>query len=274
MPESPEVQALAEFLDETLTGRSIAAADVVEFRAVKTHATPPESLVGETVTGVGRIGKHLDIVIGGHDLVVSLGRHGWVRWSAAGAEADTAGAPALVRLELDDGSALEVTDAGEWVSAGVSVVDDPAEVPSIAKLGPDPLDPEFDPAVLRAALGRRKQVKALLQEQETIAGIGGAYSDEILYEARISPVARASALDAAARERLVEATVRVMRDAVTARRGIPIDRLKAAKVAAMAVHGRTGRPCPDGDGTVLDVPGSKGAAQYCPARQTGGVVLA
>ncbi|MEN2740067.1 DNA-formamidopyrimidine glycosylase family protein [Microbacterium sp. X-17] len=272
MPESPEVQALAEFLDESLTGRHVAGVDVVEFRAIKTHATPPESLAGAEITGVGRIGKHLDIALGSRHLVVSLGRHGWVRWgTGAGGEAD--GPPTLVRFDLDDASALELTDAGDWVSAGVSVVNDPTEVSSIAKLGPDPADPAFDPASLRAALGRRKQVKALLQEQETLAGIGGAYSDEILYDARISPVARASDLDDAARGRLVASTMKVVRDAIVARRGIPIDQLKAAKVAAMWVHGRTGRPCPDCGGTVADVPGSKGAAQYCPACQTGGVVL-
>jgi formamidopyrimidine-DNA glycosylase len=274
MPESPEVQALAEFLDVRLAGRRVVGADVVEFRAVKTRDAGPETLVGETVVGATRHGKHLDLRVGDRHAVVSLGRHGWVRLTEAGdAAAPTDAPPGLVRLDLDDGAAIEVTDAGEWVSAGVSVVADPADVPSIAKLGPDPADPAFDPASLRAALGRRKQVKALLQEQETIAGIGGAYSDEILYAAGISPIARASDLDAAERERLVAATVAVVRDAMAARHGIPIDRLKAAKVAAMSVHGRAGQPCPGG-GTVLDVPGSKGAAQYCPACQTGGVVLA
>lgn len=272
MPESPEVQILAEFLDTRLAGRRITGVDVVEFRAVKTHAAPPESLVGHEITSAVRHGKHLDLAVGGRQLVVSLGRHGWVRLVEAGAVPDAADPPALVHVDLDDGAAVEVTDAGDWVSAGVSVVGDAREVPTIAKLGADPLDPDFDPDALRAALGRRKQVRALLQEQETIAGIGGAYSDEILYDAAISPVARASDLDDNARDRLVASVVSVMRAAVAARRGIPIDRLKAAKVAAMRVHGRTGDPCAEG-GIVHDVPGAKGAAQYCPARQTAGVVL-
>ena len=267
MPESPEVAALAEFLDGRLAGRRVVGADVVEFRAVKTHDAGPETLVGETIAGASRHGKHVDLAVGDRHAIVSLGRHGWVRVVEDGDALPPDAAPALVRLDLDDGAALELTDAGEWVSAGVSVVADPREVASVAKLGPDPAEPAFDPAPLRAALARRKQARALLQEQETIAGVGGAYSDEILWAARIPPLVRASDLDEAARDRLVAATIEVMRDAFAARRGIPIDRLKSAKAAAMNVHGRTGRPCPRCGGTIEDVPGAKGAAQHCPACQ-------
>ena len=214
MPESPEVEALAEELGARLTSRALASVDVVEFRTTKTRARPPESLVGESLTGTARHGKLVDLSFGpARHLVVSLGRHGWARWAGAdddaGSPTDDAGTaddapPALVVLEFDDGSILELTDAGEWVSLGCWVVDDPGEVPAVAKLGPDPADPGFTRAEFDGAVaGRRKQVKAVLQDQESLAGIGNAYSDEILFTAKLSPVGHAAALtDSGARPTL------------------------------------------------------------------------
>lgn len=288
MPESPEVQALAEELDARLRGRAVAEIDVVEFRVAKTRARPLETLVGEQVTGVARHGKLIDLVTaGGAHLVVSLGRHGWARWAAEGesdatdpadpadpADPDAAPPPALAAICFDDDRTLELTDAGAWVSLGAWVVGDPAEVPAVAKLGPDPAAPGFSRADFdRAFAGRRKQVKAVLQEQESLAGIGNAYSDEILFAARVSPVAHASTLAADELDRVYEATVGVIRDAIDARRGIPIADLKAAKVAAMRVHGRTGEPCPGCGGTIRDFTFASTTAQYCPDCQTGGELL-
>ncbi len=212
MPESPEVQVLAEYLDARLAGRRILAIDLIEYRAAKTPSDAFSSLVGQRIGGVVRRGKHLDVAVGSGHLVISLGRHGWVRLQENGAD-EPGSPPALVRITLDDGAVISVTDAGDWVSAGISLVPDAHDVPALAKLGPDPLASDYDDASLRSALGRRKQVRALLQEQETIAGIGGAYSDEILHSARIPPLIRASELDHDARERLMEATVTVLRGA-------------------------------------------------------------
>jgi formamidopyrimidine-DNA glycosylase len=285
MPESPEVQALADELHVRLAGRTIAAADVVEFRVTKTRARPIESLVGERVAGVARHGKLIDLAIGrGTHLVVSLGRHGWARW-ATEAEADAAGTaapddteavppPTLVSLSFGDDRTLELTDAGSFVSLGAWVVDDPADVPAVAKLGPDPADPAFSRADFdRAVVGRRKQVKAVLQEQESLAGIGNAYSDEILFAARISPIVHASMLSADELDRLHEATIGVIRSAIDARRGIPIADQKAAKVAAMRVHGRAGESCPECGDVMRDFTFGSTTAQYCPACQTGGELL-
>jgi formamidopyrimidine-DNA glycosylase len=175
---------------------------------------------------------------------------------------------------LSGDATMAVTDAGTWVSLGLFVVDDAREVPAIAKLGPDPADPSFTRDVFEAALGgRRKQIKAILQEQESIAGIGNAYSDEILHLARISPVAHAATLTEDERARLYDATVSTVRDAIAARQGVPIDELKAAKVAAMRVHGRSGEACPVCGGTIRDVTFSGASAQYCPTCQTDGEAL-
>jgi formamidopyrimidine-DNA glycosylase len=286
MPESPEVQALAEELGSRLTGRVLTAVDVVEFRSTKTRARPPESLVGEAVTAAARHGKLVDLSFGeGRHLVVSLGRHGWARWGGAEAEAETdaeAGAdgaaqdapPALVVLDFEDGSTLELTDAGSWVSLGCWVVDDPMAVPAVAKLGADPADPAFSRAQFDAAVaGRRKQVKSVLQDQESLAGIGNAYSDEILFTARLSPIGHAAALSSDELDRLFEATVGVISGAIEARRGVPIARLKEAKVAAMQVHGRTGEACPACGDTIRDFSFASTTAQYCPTDQTNGELL-
>jgi formamidopyrimidine-DNA glycosylase len=149
-----------------------------------------------------------------------------------------------------------------------------ADVPAIAKLGPDPADPQFSRSDFdHAVAGRRKQVKAVLQEQESLAGIGNAYSDEILHTARISPIVHPSALTDDELDRLFAATTSVIVDAMAARRGIPIDELKAAKVAAMRVHGRAGEACPVCGDTIRDFSFASTTAQYCPTDQTGGALL-
>ena len=279
MPESPEVQALAEDLTARLSGREITGVDVMEFRVVKTRTRQPSALVGMPVRGVTRHGKHLDFSVGGSHLIISLGRHGWARYADGGGDSTTDAddndtPPALITFAFDNGVVLEFTDAGEWVSLGCWVVDDPAEVPAIAKLGPDPAEPgfareDFD----RAMVGRRKQVKAVLQEQESIAGIGNAYSDEILHAAKISPVAHAATLTPAQLDSLFEATVSTVSTAIDARRGVPIADLKAVKVAAMRVHGRVGEPCPVCGDTIRDFSFASTTAQYCPTCQTGGDLL-
>ncbi|RXZ46690.1 Fpg/Nei family DNA glycosylase [Agromyces fucosus] len=277
MPESPEVQALVEDLGTRLAGREITDVDVVEFRAAKTRSRPPTSLRGERVSGATRHGKHVDLAVGDAHLVVSLGRHGWARYAKGDADAsesegpDADAPPTLVVLTFDDGTVVELTDAGDWVSLGCWVVDDPREVPAVAKLGADPADPGFTRADFdRVVVGRRKQVKAVLQEQESLAGIGNAYSDEILHLAKISPVTHAAALTDDELDRLFDATVGTIRSAIEHQRGVPIDQLKAAKIASMRVHGRAGETCPVCGDTVLDFSFASTTAQYCPTCQTGG----
>ena len=187
---------------------------------------------------------------------------------AAGTTTATTSAPTIAVLSFAAGTELLLADGGTWLSVGLWIVDEPAEVPAIAKLGPDPASADDTADQLdRVLAGRRKQLKALLQEQERLAGIGNAYSDEILHAARLFPLTHATDLDEAQRAALFAAVRSVLGGAFARQRSVPIDELKARKVAAMAVHGRTGEQCPDCGGTVADVPGSKGAAQYCPVCQ-------
>lgn len=273
MPESPEVEALTRFLADEAAGRQIRDVDVLEFRTVKTRAAQPAGIVGRTIRGAVRHGKHVELVLDEGSLVVSLARHGWVRWldhpDATGAGTDEP--PALATFQLSGDRALELTDAGSWVSLGLFVVPHAGEVPAVARLGPDPAGAAFSRADFDAALGgRRKQIKAILQEQESLAGIGNAYSDEILHAARVAPVTHAAALDDEAADRLFASTVSTVRGAIEARRGVPIDRLKTEKVAAMRVHGRAGEQCPVCGDTIRDLAFAGTTAQYCPTCQNGG----
>ncbi|MEV7620205.1 DNA-formamidopyrimidine glycosylase family protein [Microbacterium sp. NPDC089321] len=265
MPESPEVQALVEFLEERVIGRVIAAVDIAEFRVVKTRARPPESLVGATIGGLGRFGKHVGFETTAGWLMIGFGRNGWIRWQGpADAVADQ---PVLkvVRIGLDDGASMQIIDAGDFLGVTASVVDAPTDISGIAALGPDPLSDTFTRDDLERALGtRRKQIKALLQEQSSLAGIGNAYSDEILHRSRLPLAMHAVALSADERTRLFEAIRDIMRGAAADRRGLAPDMLKQAKVEAMAVHGRTGEPCPVCGTTIVDQTFSGASAQSCP----------
>lgn len=278
MPESPEVQVLAEHLDTRLTGRRIASLDFAEFRVWKSRERRPGDLVGARVTGVSRYGKHLDLEVDDGSVVISFGRAGWARVTDAASVAadpvDDGSAPVVASIGFDDGSTFELTDAGDWLSVGLSWVDDPLEVAAVAGLGPDPMGPAYTREdFARAVDGRRKRLKALLTEQDSFAGVGGAYSDEILHTARLSPLDHAAALDEVEKDRLFDTVRGVLIGALDARRGIPPAELKAAKVASMRVHGRTGQACPVCGTEIRDIPGTKGAGQYCPGCQAGGVPL-
>ncbi|SDM28546.1 Fpg/Nei family DNA glycosylase [Microbacterium azadirachtae] len=265
MPESPEVQALVEFLDERIRGRAIAAVDIDEFRVVKTRERPPASLVGATIGGLARFGKHVGFDTTAGWLMLGFGRNGWIRWLDAGESPGDEPVPEVARIVLDDGAAMRIVDTGDFLGVTLSVVDVPRDLSGIAALGPDPLSEDFSREEFDRALGtRRKQIKALLQEQSSLAGIGNAYSDEILHRARIAPAVHAALLDDDERERLFQATVDVLRGAAADRRGVPPHELKQAKVAAMAVHGRGGEPCPVCGTTILDRTFGGASAQFCP----------
>lgn len=268
MPESPEVQVLAEALAERLTGRIVTAVELDEFRALKTRNRPLDELLGAQVSAIRRFGKHLDVETDRAHLVISFGRAGWAVLSE---EVPPPDAAPIARMLFEPEAGVTVFDAGSWLSLGLSVVDRPEEVGAIAKLGPDPLDPAFSAHEFDALFRRRKQLRALLQEQESLAGIGGAYSDEILHLARLDPLRHAAELSAHEREALFAATIETMREAVRARRGTSPGALKKAKAAAMRVHGRAGLPCPVCGDTVRDLPGTKGGGQYCPTCQNSDV---
>ena len=287
MPESPEVHELAAYLNAHAAGRGVSSFEVLLPKALKTRHPPPVELVGRRIASVVRIGKMIDISAvdaRGSELhvVVHFGHDGWVLWHERAPEglkrAGEATLMARIRLDgerPDAGPGFDLTDAGQWKALTIHIVARATDVPAVAKLGLDPTADDFDSARFAAVLsGRKKQIKALLQDQTAFAGIGNAYSDEILHAARISPIAHAAGLSTDEVERLADATRSILLEATAARRGVAPDELRAAKHAALRVHRRTGAVCPVCGDVIREFTFSGAAAQYCPTCQTGGAALA
>jgi formamidopyrimidine-DNA glycosylase len=279
VPELPEVEALAQDLAGRLKDRAIARVDIAAFSALKTFDPPLSALHGSFVDTVTRHGKFLDISASGLHLVVHLSRAGWVRWRDEVPRLPpkpSNKSPIAARVVLDDGSGLDITEAGTQKRLAVYVVRDPNDVPGIPRLGPDPLDDAFTIEVLRDILtdAGRAQLKGVLRNQSTIAGIGNAYSDELLHAARMSPFKPASSVTDEELGILYGAIRGVLGDAVDRSRGLAAADLKGEKKSHLAVHGRAGQPCPVCGDTVREVSFADSSLQYCPTCQTGGKPLA
>jgi formamidopyrimidine-DNA glycosylase len=276
MPELPEVHALVTDLRQRLVGRQVARFQTVSFAAVKTFDPPLGALDGGSVLDVARHGKFLDFAVDDLHLVVHLARAGWIKWRvAAPAAAGRPGkGPLAARLVLDDGDGFDITEAGTKKSLAIYLVRDPSEVEGIARLGPDPLDgyTEQDFAALLARSGRA-QIKGVLRNQGNIAGIGNAYSDEILHVAKMSPF-KPAAMTVDDTHRLFEAMQSTLRGAIERSDGLAASELKREKKSGMRVHGRTGEACPVCADTVRQVIFADSTLQYCPTCQTGGKPLA
>ena len=273
MPEMPEVHALASDLGVRLEGRAIARLDVLAFSALKTFDPPVSAAAGKQVREVTHHGKFLDVDLGEVHVVVHLAKAGWMRWYDALPAARNRTLAA--RLVLDDGSGVTITEAGTKKSLAAWVVRDPLDVPRIASLGPDPLAPGFTRTRFQEVLAAagRAQIKGVLRNQGLIAGIGNAYSDEILHAAKMSPFKPAAMTDEEA-ARLFDAMRTVLEDAIRRSDGLAMADLKGEKRSGMQVHGRTGEACPVCGDTVRQVRFADSSLQYCPTCQTGGKPLA
>ena len=277
MPELPEVQALVDFLAQRTIGLAVVGVELGSISVLKTYDPPPSALAGGPVDGVHRHGKFLDVDVDGIHLVFHLARAGWLRWSDAipSTVIRPGKAPIALRVRLSDGSGFDLTEAGTKKSLAAYLVRDVRDVPGIARLGPDPLGAELtEEAFAGMLVGRRTQIKGLLRDQEFLAGVGNAYSDEILHVARLSPFAIAGSLPPEAVSRLYAALRATLVGAVTAASGKPAAELKDAKRAGMRVHGRTGMPCPECGDVVREVSFADTSLQYCATCQTGGKPLA
>jgi formamidopyrimidine-DNA glycosylase len=277
VPELPEVEALAEFLRGRLVGRTIARLDVAAVNVLKTYDPPPTALHGLAVSGVARHGKFLDVDVDGLHLVAHLARAGWLRWSDALSPTPPkpGKGPIALRVHLDNGAGFDLTEAGTQKRLAVYVVRDAMDVPGVARLGIDPLGADLTAEVLGKLLaGNRGQLKTVLTDQTVFAGIGNAYSDEILHAARLSPFKPAANLSAQEVAALQAAMRDVLGAAVERAAGHPAAELKDEKRSGMRVHGRTGAACPVCGDTVREVSFADSSLQYCPTCQTGGKPLA
>ena len=297
MPELPEIEALADHLRRHAVGLTVGRIDVAALSVLKTFDPPINVLHGQTVTGANRWGKYLGMQAGDLHLITHLSRAGWLRWSdkLAAAPLKPGKGPIALRVHLgkageapgsDAGRSargsdvagpaapgFDLTEAGTQKRLAVWLVDDPAKVPGIAALGPDALS--LSPDDLAGVLsGQSGRIKTVITDQKVIAGIGNAYSDEILHVAKLSPFATAGKLTDAQLAALHDALISVLTDAVERSVGQQAATLKGEKRSGLRVHARTGLPCPVCGDTVREVSFADKSFQYCPTCQTGGKVLA
>lgn len=293
MPELPEVEALAGFLRERTVGRFVVAVHIASIGALKTFQPPLEEVTGRCVTGVERRGKWIALGLGPRGdltatdpeewLTFHLAKAGWLRWREE-MPASTAprsrpqgrsAGPLAVRVWLDDGSGFDLTEAGTRKRLALHLTLTLDDIEPIATLGFDPLAvPDLRERLATALGARNQQIKGALRDQRLVAGIGNAYSDEILHAARLSPFALTGSLTTEDIDRLAEATKEVLRAAVAASAGRPAAELKDAKRRGMAVHGRTGEGCPVCGDVVREVSFADRSLQYCATCQTAGKPLA
>lgn len=274
----PEVESLRRFLSERCVGRVYARLELASFTALKTFETPITALAGLEIDGVVRRGKFLALSSDGLWLAFHLARAGWLRWKdeVPAKPARPGKGPLALRVAFDDGSGFELTEAGTQRKLAIHVVKDLAEIPQIATLGPDPLADDFTREVFDAILATagRAQLKGVLRDQRTIAGIGNAYSDEILHAAKLSPFKPANGLDDEQKATLYAAVRTELSDAIERSAGLAAKDLKGEKKSGLRVHGRTGETCAVCGDTIAQVSFADSSLQYCPTCQTGGKPLA
>ena len=288
---------MADHLRRHAVGLTVGRIDVAALSVLKTFDPPINVLHGQTVTDANRWGKYLGMQAGDLHLITHLSRAGWLRWSdkLAAAPLKPGKGPIALRVHLgkageapgsDAGRAargsdvagpaapgFDLTEAGTQKRLAVWLVDDPAKVPGIAALGPDALS--LSPDDLAGVLsGQSGRIKTVITDQKVIAGIGNAYSDEILHVAKLSPFATAGKLTDAQLAALHDALISVLTDAVERSVGQQAATLKGEKRSGLRVHARTGLPCPVCGDTVREVSFADKSFQYCPTCQTGGKVLA
>jgi formamidopyrimidine-DNA glycosylase len=276
MPELPEVEALCRSFDSRLRDRVVAGVVVRSVAVLKTFDPQVTALQGLLFRGCTRRGKFIDLSLPPLHLIVHLARGGWITLRDRPTNARPAlRGPLAVMVSLEDGGSLEITEYGKDKRLAVYVVRDPMDVPGVARLGIDALDPALGPHALGDLLhAQRGTLKSVLADQSMIAGIGNAYSDEILHAARLSPLRHAGALGDVEVERLSTAIHDILNAAVALAVDTDPTDLKEGKRQSMRVHGRTGAACPVCGDTVREVSLATRSFQYCPTCQSGGRVFA
>jgi len=278
MPELPEVEALADHLRRHAVGLTVGRVDVSALSVLKTFDPPTTALHGREVTGANRWGKYLGLQAGDLHLITHLSRAGWLRWSdqLAAAPLKPGKGPIALRVHLGTPGAapgFDLTEAGTQKRLAVWLVDDPTKVPGIGALGPDALELTAE-GLADVLAGQSGRLKTVITDQKVIAGVGNAYSDEILHVAKLSPFATAGKLTDAQLAALHDAMISVLTDAVSRSVGQQAATLKGEKRSGLRVHARAGLPCPVCGDTVREVSFADKSFQYCPTCQTGGKILA
>ncbi len=265
MPELPEVQALAERLDDVLRGGTLRALDMLQFSSLKTYAPRPDELLGRRIDHVGHRGKFVVVDLdGGYRLLFHLSQGGRVDVESPPKSTKPRGC--VLRIRAEDRPSVLLKEFGKERKAGWWVLA-PGDDGPLEKLGPEVLSDGFADWVRETDDPRR--VHTILRDQRTVSGVGRGYSDDILHRARLSPYASLAKLTPDERETLLRATGEVMDEALAAERartgGLP------TKIGDhFTVHGKYGEPCPRCGEDLRRVSYESHEVTYCPACQTDG----
>ena len=246
MPELPEVEALARFIGSRASGQRVADVTLASLSALKTVTPSLTDLVGRHVAGVSRRGKFLDLAtVDGPHLVWHLSRAGWAQWSdeVLTTPIRPGKGPLAFRMSFvsDDGEPvgrLDITEAGTQKRLALYVVSSPDEVPGIARLGPDAMAVSAEDFASILSSAGRAQVKGVLRDQSVIAGIGNAYSDEILHAAHLSPFHPCSSLTADEVAGLYDCMRGTLTTAIANSQGHGTGTLKAAGLSVLTMPAR------------------------------------
>ena len=273
MPELPDVTVYVEALRDRVEGRPLERVRLGSPFLLRTVEPPLSAFAGRRVEAVFRLGKRIVLALeGDHLLAIHLMVAGRLHWKPPGAKLP--GKAGLAAFDFPDGT-LTLTEAGSKRRAALHALAGRDGLAALDRGGLEPL--EATPAAFRQALLREKHtLKRALTDPRLLAGIGGAYSDEILHRARLSPLQLTSHLDDGEVERLRLATRKVLSEWTERLRreaGGEFPEGVTAFREGMAVHGRHRQPCPACGTAVQRIVHAENETDYCPRCQTGGRIL-
>jgi len=276
VPEIPFVETLVTNLRPRVTGRQIRRIQLRSPSLLKSVDPPLSAAEGNSITGVDRRGKLVRLDLSG-DLVVIIHLKRDGRLAITPSRQRVTRDVALV-IQLDGGEDLRLVELGPKKRAGLYLcrTDEVESTEPVAGLGVEPLDPAFTPEALAAMLtDARMQLKRFLGMQRYLAGIGNAYGDEILWEARLSPFAPTATLSDEERDRLYRAIREVLSRSIGEHRAHFGDTLPMREPPVLLrAHRRDGEPCPRCGTPIAAVYYSEKETYYCPTCQTHGKVYA
>jgi formamidopyrimidine-DNA glycosylase len=265
MPELPEVEALRRALDEPVRAFPIEHAGPAHVATLKTYDPPLRTLEGQRLSGAERRAKRLLFPTEDGELVllVHLMSAGRLRYLGAGEKGPKT--PAF-RLRFEGGGQLVLTEGGPKKRAGVWLLSPEAAAEELEHLGPEALGLGTD-RLGEILAEQPRRLHSLLRDQRVIAGIGRAWSNEILHTAKLSPYAPAQGLS--------PGQVQMLADAIDSelRRGLELRERGAKDAKVYRVHDKLGEPCYVCGAPIARVDFEEHTIYYCPECQTGGRVL-
>lgn len=262
MPELPELEVLKDTLSGQIKGKHIQALQILKPYVLKNYFS--HDLSGETVKSVERRGKYIIIRMSTYTMLIHLMLRGTLTYVLP-SHKPTKSVAAL--LMFQDGTVLELGERGHKKRVSFYVCEGEQSLEHLGKLGAEPLELSFTVKKLGALLQHKpRRLKSFLRDQRTIAGIGNAYADEILWKACLSPFKMTTRLTVQDTERLHAAITEVLRWAIdqVKKRG------RSEKRDFLRIHGCENRPCPRCKTPLQSVQTSDSETFYCPPCQTAG----